>query len=386
MKANRTPQNPFVLTGYFSPEYFCDRNAETAKLMSALSNGRNVTLTSPRRMGKTGLIHHVFRQLQAESGIRCFYVDLYQTDSLQLLVKKLADTVLGTLDSTEDKLVKQVFSFFKMLRPVVTVDPMTGTPEFSVNVEADKAEYSLSEIFAYMEQSEYRCYVAFDEFQTVAYYEDKNVEALLRSHIQRLTNVNFIFSGSQRHVLENMFVSASRPFYQSTQMMPLGVIDREAYYAFASSKLRQHGQEMPPETFGYVYSLLSAHTWYVHSVLNRLYESAAKEINRETVDKTIAEILLENEATYQTFLRLITPTQARVLMAIAKEGTVKEIQSKKFVSAHRLGAASTVKTAVSSLIEKELLLDDRLEYQLYDRFFGLWLSRSFLYSDVSVIR
>lgn len=283
-------------------------------------------------------------------------------------------------------MVKQVFSFFKMLRPVVTVDPMTGTPEFSVNVEADKAEYSLSEIFAYMEQSEYRCYVAFDEFQTVAYYEDKNVEALLRSHIQRLTNVNFIFSGSQRHVLENMFVSASRPFYQSTQMMPLGVIDREAYYEFASSKLRQHGQEMPPETFGYVYSLLSAHTWYVHSVLNRLYESAAKEINRETVDKTIAEILLENEATYQTFLRLITPTQARVLMAIAKEGTVKEIQSKKFVSAHRLGAASTVKTAVSSLIEKELLLDDRLEYQLYDRFFGLWLSRSFLYSDVSVIR
>ena len=225
-KKKRIPLNPFVLTGYVSPEYFCDRQKETDKIISALLNGRNITLTSPRRMGKTGLIHHVFRNMQEDNDVKCFYVDLYQTDSLELLVKKLADTILGTLDSTEDTIIKNVISFFKMLRPVVTVDPMTGEPGFKVDVEPGQGEYSLSEIFAYMEQSDYRCFVAFDEFQTIAGYADKNVEALLRSYIQRLTNVNFIFSGSQRHVLENMFASASRPFYQSTQMMPLGTIDK----------------------------------------------------------------------------------------------------------------------------------------------------------------
>ena len=372
-KKKRIPLNPFVLTGYVSPEYFCDRQKETDKIISALLNGRNITLTSPRRMGKTGLIHHVFRNMQEDNDVKCFYVDLYQTDSLELLVKKLADTILGTLDSTEDTIIKNVISFFKMLRPVVTVDPMTGEPGFKVDVEPGQGEYSLSEIFAYMEQSDYRCFVAFDEFQTIAGYADKNVEALLRSYIQRLTNVNFIFSGSQRHVLENMFASASRPFYQSTQMMPLGTIDKSAYYAFSSDMMRNNGQSIDEETFDYLYTKLSSHTWYVHTLLNRLYETGIETIDKATVDDILADILLENEGTFQTFLRLVTPIQAKVLHAVATEGTIKEIQGKAFLTKYQLGAASTVKTAVKSLVEKELLLDNNGEYQIYDRFFGLWL-------------
>ena len=375
-KKRRIPLNPFVLTGYVSPEYFCDRQKETDKIISALLNGRNITLTSPRRMGKTGLIHHVFHNMQENNDVKCFYVDLYQTDSLELLVKKLADTILGSLDSTEDKIVKNVVSFFKMLRPVVTVDPMTGEPGFKVDVEPGQGEYSLSEIFAYMEQSDYRCFVAFDEFQTIASYADKNVEALLRSHIQRLTNVNFIFSGSQRHVLENMFASASRPFYQSTQMMPLGTIDKSAYYAFSSDKMKYNRQSIDEESFDYLYTKLSSHTWYVHTLLNRLYESGYGTIDKTTVYDIMAEILLENEGTFQTFLRLVTPIQAKVLYAIASEGTIKEIQGKSFLTKYQLGAASTVKTAVKSLVEKELLLDNNGEYQIYDRFFGLWLLRN----------
>ena len=372
-KKRRIPLNPFVLTGYVSPEYFCDRQKETDKIISALLNGRNITLTSPRRMGKTGLIHHVFHNMQENNDVKCFYVDLYQTDSLELLVKKLADTILGSLDSTEDKIVKNVVSFFKMLRPVVTVDPMTGEPGFKVDVEPGQGEYSLSEIFAYMEKSDYRCFVAFDEFQTIASYADKNVEALLRSHIQRLTNVNFIFSGSQRHVLENMFASASRPFYQSTQMMPLGDIDKSAYYDFSSDKMRNNRQSIDEETFDYLYTKLSSHTWYVHTLLNRLYESGYETIDKTTVEDIMADILLENEGTFQTFLRLVTPIQAKVLYAIASEGTIKEIQGKSFLTKYQLGAASTVKTAVKSLVEKELLLDNNGEYQIYDRFFGIWL-------------
>ena len=375
-KKKRIPLNPFVLTGYVSPDYFCDRQKETDKIISALLNGRNITLTSPRRMGKTGLIHHVFHNMQENNDVKCFYVDIYQTDSLELLVKKLADAILGTLDSTEDKIVKNVISFFKMLRPVVTIDPMTGEPGFKVDVERGQGEYSLSEIFAYMEQSDYRCFVAFDEFQTIDRYADKNVEALLRSHIQRLTNVNFIFSGSQRHILENMFVSASRPFYQSTQIMPLGTIDKNAYYQFSSEKMRKNGQTIDGESFDYLYSKLSSHTWYVHTLLNRLYETGLKTIDKSVVDEILSDILLENEGTFQTFLRLVTPIQARVLYAIASEVSIKEIQGKAFLTKYQLGAASTVKTAVKSLMEKELLIDNNGEYQIYDRFFGLWLVKN----------
>ena len=64
------PTNPFLITGYQGPDYFCDREKETASLMSALKNGRNITLISPRRMGKTGLIKNVF-----------YYCLLYTSDA-----------------------------------------------------------------------------------------------------------------------------------------------------------------------------------------------------------------------------------------------------------------------------------------------------------------
>ena len=88
MKHENYPYNPFLLSGYVSPEYFCDRVEETQKLISALRNGRNVTLISPRRMGKTGLLRHAFHEIQSAKAGNCYYVDLYQTDSLPSLVKK----------------------------------------------------------------------------------------------------------------------------------------------------------------------------------------------------------------------------------------------------------------------------------------------------------
>ncbi len=367
------PQNPFLLSGYVSKEYFCDRESETQKLVSALVNGRNITLISPRRMGKTGLIRHTFHKMETEQGVHCYYVDLFQTDSLSSLVTKLGNVVLGTLDTQKEQLIKQVVTFFKSLRPVFGMDPRTGEPNFSINVQPELAEQSLEEILSYMEQSGKSCYVAFDEFQKITEYEDKKVEAILRSYIQHLVNVHFIFSGSQRHVLENMFASASRPFYQSTQMMNLGSIAEETYFEFAASHLKAHGQTIDAETFHYAYQKLYAHTWYVQMLLNRLYEEKISSIDMSAIDNELIDIVDDNEATFQTFLRLVTPAQRKILRAIAVEGKVKEISGRKFITAHHLGAASTVASAVKSLVDKELILDEQGTYSVYDRFLGLYL-------------
>ena len=375
--AKKTTQsiNPFLLTGYVSPDYFCDREQETQKLISALQNGRNVTLISPRRMGKTGLIRHIFHQMEAEKQAKCYYVDLYKTDGLASLVEQLASVVLGSLDTTEAKIIKQVTTFFKSLRPLLSFDSLTGVPTFMVDVKPELAEHSLAEIFSYMEQSGQLCVIAMDEFQTIVDYDEKNVEALLRSHVQHLTSVHFIFSGSQRHVLENMFALANRPFYQSTQILNLYEIQESSYYQFAKEKLEAHHQQIPTDVFNDLYQRLAGHTWYIQMVMNRLYESGQKQITKPLVNKVLNEIIDENEATFQTFMRLITPAQARLLKAIAKEGTVQQALGSSFISKHQLGATSTIRSAIQSLVEKELVLDCQGGYQVYDRFFSLWLNR-----------
>ena len=95
--------NPFVIVGYKGERYFCDRRNETAKIVEALHNERNVTLVAPRRMGKTGLIHHVFEQVKrAENDVKCFYIDIYPTMSLAELSKLMASGIIGNLDSPSE--------------------------------------------------------------------------------------------------------------------------------------------------------------------------------------------------------------------------------------------------------------------------------------------
>jgi len=237
----RAPHNPFLISGYYSPEYFCDRETETAKIISALENDRNISLISPRRFGKTGLIHHVFHHIsQKDKHAVCVYFDIYSTQNLNDFVKIFAESVLGKVEGGLEKTMKKFAVLFKSFRPVLSYDTLSGAPELSVKIEPETASQSLQEIFTYLKQSGKRCYIAIDEFQQVSEYQEKGTEALLRSHIQFLPHVKFIFSGSRQHLMSNIFLSAKRPFYQSTQVIPLGTVNMEPYFQFANSHFKKN--------------------------------------------------------------------------------------------------------------------------------------------------
>ena len=135
------PNNPFLIAGYHSPEFFCDRKAESSTILEALYNGRNITLIAPRRMGKTGLIHHVFYQLKEQkSDVVTLYMDIYSTQSLGDFVRLFANTVLGQLDSVPQKALNRIGQFIRSCRPVFTFDEITGTPKVTVDVSPTEEE------------------------------------------------------------------------------------------------------------------------------------------------------------------------------------------------------------------------------------------------------
>ena len=369
--------NPFSITSYMGPEYFCDRVHETEELASALANGRNVTLISPRRVGKTGLIHHLFHSLQAKE-VQCFYVDLYSTSNLQEFTKIFAQEVLTRrITPFSEQVWSEITHFFGALRPVWGADPISGMPQCTIDIQPKREEWTLQQIFAYLEKSEMPCYVAFDEFQTIAEYPDVKMEALLRTHIQQLHNVHFIFAGSKKHIKTEMFSSAKRPFYRSTQIMHIDVIDEQAYYAFASGHLSAHGQHMSAETFHEMYTLVDGYTWNMQSLLNRLYQGGEEQIEYNTVLSALNHILLEEAPSYQMICRLITDRQLRVLRAVAKEGVATEPGGNAFLQKYQLGAYSTVRSALQTLCDKELIYQkDDGSYMVYEKFFGLWLKNN----------
>lgn len=313
--------NPFLIVGYQGPEYFCDREKETEVILSALHNGRNITLVSPRRMGKTGLIKNVFYTLQEkEKNAKCFYLDIFSTQNLREFVALLGREILGKLDSLSQSTLKTLLSFFKSCRPVITMDELSGIPSVSLDIVPSKEEETLKEIFDYLRQSGRECYLAIDEFQQIMEYPEKGVEGLLRSYIQFLPNVHFIFSGSKKHLMEYIFFSIKRPFYQSTQKLFLDKISKEVYFSFAHSFFEKEGKELPEEIFDKVYTWVDGHTWYVQYLLNRLFALPEKTLSPELLDSLMMEILREEEYTYQTYFQLLTFNQIQLLKAIAKEG------------------------------------------------------------------
>lgn len=367
------PNNPFLIAGYHSPEFFCDRKAESSTILEALYNGRNITLIAPRRMGKTGLIHHVFYQLKEQkSDVVTLYMDIYSTQSLGDFVRLFANTVLGQLDSVPQKALNRIGQFIRSCRPVFTFDEITGTPKVTVDVSPTEEESTLKEIFDYLGSSEKRCYIAIDEFQQIAEYPEKGVEALLRSYIQFLPNVNFIFAGSKQHVMQEMFTSSKRPFYQSTQMLTIGTVNRDEYADFAMAHFAKNNLQLPREVFDAIYDKFDGHTWYIQNLLNRLY-GYNRDVEMASITYAMEQIVAEQSYSYADLLKAYPAGHVRLLKAIAQEGCVKEVLAGNFISKHKLRAASSVSSALKKLVANESVYQTTDGYIIYDRFMGEWL-------------
>ena len=336
-----TLNNPFVVYGYKGAEYFCDRQKETEKMISTLHNERNITLVAPRRMGKTGLIHHVFHQMEEQyEGVKCFYLDIFATKNLEQMVQLMASEIIGKLD----------------LKP-------------------SEGRESLKRIFEYLKQSGKRCYIAIDEFQQILSYPEDGVEAMIRSYIQFLPNVYFVFSGSQQHMMQEMFLSANRPFFQSSLVLSLPCIEESVYREFANRLLSSQHRVIDESVFSYIYQQSGSVTWYVQAILHGIYEHGSYGITKSLVDEVIQELIEEQAMAYQNYCAWLTENQQMLLLAIASESLVSSPLSQQFISTHHLPATSSVKTALKALVDKQLVSKTPKGYFVSDRFFAKWLVR-----------
>lgn len=371
--------NPFITVGYEGPEYFCDRERETADVIRLLTNGNNIALISPRRYGKTNLIEHCFAQPQIKDHYYTFLIDIYSTKSEAEFVNRLGACMLETLKPMGRKVWEKFIAILKSVQNGISYDNM-GNPSWSVRLgDIPTPRNTMDEIFSYIEQADKPCLIAIDEFQQITRYGDETVEAALRTYVQHCHNAKFIFSGSHRHMMGLMFTSPARPFFQSASLYNLPLLPEDKYTEFCVRLFGQDGKHVSPEVPHALYERFEGITFYMQRVMNELYSitPANGQCTTEDIEQALQNIIAASAITYEDLLYQLPEKQSIILQAIARDGKAKNLTSGDFVRRHGLLSASSVKSAVPALLDRGLVTCERGVYQLYDKFMEIWLQHRF---------
>lgn len=370
-------RNPFSVSDYVSPDYFCDRQNETESLISAIESIRNVALISNRRIGKTALIKHVRNKIVSETNYCFIYLDIMPSTNLQNFVQILGEGVIKSL-SHKKNFLKIISGLMSSIRAKLVFDNQSGIPSLEFDLKSDVNTIdSLKTIFEYLAKDKRKYVIAIDEFQQILNYPERNIEAILRSHIQTNNKDVFIFSGSQKHMMVSMFASYSRPFYQSSDILHLESIDKDIYVAFILEKFQSNSKVIDAEVIEQYLILLNCHTFYVQYFFNRLFEKSTRNIIETDFEIVLNLILKEREPIYYNYRNLLTEKQFQFLIALANEGGVVKISSGEFIKKYDLPLPSTIKNISNVLLDKEIIYRDKDKYRIYDMFFEIWLRKTY---------
>lgn len=370
-------KNPFIINTYQGKEYFCDREHNLESLINNIQSELNTTLISIRRIGKTGLIKHLFQHLEENYNYKCLFIDLFATQNLNEFANQLANEITKKFPNKES-IGKRFINNIKQLRPLIQFDALTGEPSISFDaLKQHEIPKTIQQLLVFLEQQNIPIVIAFDEFQQINEYPEKNTEALLRTIIQEVKNIRFIFSGSKKHILTEIFGNSKRPFYASTHVEYLDFIPTEKYKEFIKKHFTNNNRTIQDQDIDFILHWTNNHTYFVQMVCNRLYATGKRKIKLTDIQQTCYKILKDQEVFFYQYRNLLSTQQWNVLKAISKEEKVYQLTGKEFLTKYKFSNASAVKRCVESLLEKEMIYQESDEngtfLQTYDVFLQKWM-------------
>lgn len=373
-------KNPFVIKPYESKDLFCDREKELRLMVQGCINQTDMTLMSERRMGKTGLIHRLFDELRETMAYRhTIYVDIYASRSIDDFIKLLAEAAMKAFQP-KTSIGEKLITFVKSLRPQLSFDTITGEPQLQIAYQtAHEKEYTLRGLFDFLNAQGEPVIVAIDEFQQIRDYPEKNMEALLRSYIQQTQNLTFIFCGSKKHLMADIFANEKKPFYSSTTFISLEKISETAYTQFIRHLFNVNGRKIGDDAIQFILEWTRRHTYYTQQLCHTIFANGDEDVTLDVVKVSCEQLMRQGEAVYLQYRQMLTDKQWNYLIAVAKEGSVRQITASAFLKRNKIGSPSVSRRLAEALVEKGLLNDDvglnGTTYTVSDVFFSHWMER-----------
>jgi AAA+ ATPase superfamily predicted ATPase len=373
-------ENPFIFGEVAKGRQFTDREEELRTLMLDLSSGQSVLLFSPRRFGKTSLIIRILEQLKAK-GLLVVYVDLFGVTSLAGFGRMYADAITRATSSKLQEAVRFVREHFPTIVPKVIVKGGQSA-EVEIGFEAPRhdTEKWLSDIYdmpqTIAKRKHKRVVVVFDEFQEVATLGPKeSVERGLRSKIQHHDQVAYVFMGSKRHLLDELFVDKNKPLYRFAKSMVLGRIPKDKFTAFIKERFQSAGIAIDALNVSEILSLTECHPYYTQQFCHEICNATLprKHVTLTDIARAKESLLQSQSYAYTTIWESLSPKQRQVMAALC-QNTSANLYSDDFMRRFSLGMP-TIQTAMKALLKKGLVEKENSHYVLTDIFFTEWIRR-----------
>lgn len=368
--------NPFTLKEIPPGTAFCDRQKELSDLIALGKAAQNVLLFSPRRYGKTSLVRRAQDALASE-GILTVYCDLFGVSSTDEIAGRIARSIYA-ITRRNESLFQKAIRFLTSFRPVLSPSPDGGisvTVQPAYRSEAmELLDTTMGALGGFIGDVPDLVHIVLDEFQEISEVDNSlAVEGRLRHHIQRM-KCGFVFVGSRRRILLEMFNSRKRPFFQSALSYELKMLPREDLIDFIVSRFENAGKSIHPDFAAGIYDLFGGHPYYVQKLCFLLFNATKGEVTQKEITETHRLVLESERALFEAILRKLTAKQIAVITAIAKE-PAKKLFAAEYMSRHNLASTGGIQRSLSVLTGEDLVARDPAEgtWTVIDPVFRQWL-------------
>jgi AAA+ ATPase superfamily predicted ATPase len=375
--AKKTTMIPFKYGAIVSGRDFCGRKALLKQITGYIESSQNIVVLGERRVGKSSAVYEAIRKCKVG---RLLYVDLLGIKSIDALCRRIlrAIVVLEQKDGWFDKIVKTL----SYLRPSISVDPITSMPTVSFDASVELKASSISEVFTLIESlaEKRRLVVVLDEFQDILKLENSHEAlALLRSKIQFESDIPYIFVGSIRHEMDEIFTHHDSPFFKSAIPLTVEPLPYDEFSKFLKKRFTTARRKIDHKVLEKVFEIASNIPGDIQQFCEALWQvtSEEKTINLSKLKDALELIFAREQKSYENYINLLTHLQHKCLMAVAKEGG-KGVFSGPFMTGPFMKSAgltnpSSVRRAIERLTKINILFHSGGEYRFINPFFRAWL-------------
>lgn len=362
--------NPFKYGVVVTGDDFVDRKDEIEILYKELSSGKSIILYSERRLGKTSLLIEFITQ-KAKRMIPV-YIDLYGMTTKEDLTRQIVNNVINASYSNLDKIKNAVRNYFINLKPKMIIST-DGKITLDLSAKKTYDEDELIEILDFPEkvakEKKKRIILVFDEFQEISLMDGLKLEKLMRSRFQHHKNVSYVFVGSKKHLLCQMFEEESRAFFKFARPLSLGPIPKEEFIPFIIKKFKQTGKKVTDEMIEEVLKFTNGNPYFTQYLCHEIWYINKSAKDKEIIDAAIKNIIAQQSIAFEYIWdELKSRNQRALLVGIAHEGAHN--YSPDFIEKYNLKSQSHVEKSLQMLKNKGILNDNG---QIIEIFFKEWV-------------